>query len=128
MYTGWQDGLKCFARSFAVRFVGKCEMFESHTSRLHIRNKEINLATSVCYVIPFTLPLGQWLSESLTDTKSGTWDCWDLLKSWETPVIGQICGKVAVIGQNCESHQIRGDWLNSRELATSRNPGGTDQR
>ena len=66
MLTGWQDGLKCFARSFAVRFVGKCETFES---RLHITNEET--------INPFSLPLGQWLSGC-------TWDCCDWLKSRET--------------------------------------------
>ena len=51
-------------------------------------------------------------------------DCCDWLKSREIPVIGQICCKVAVIDQNCESHGIHGDWLNLRELLRSL-PGGT---
>ena len=45
MYTGWQDSLKCFVRSLAVRFVGKCEMFET---RLHIGISE----TSSLSLIP----------------------------------------------------------------------------
>ena len=37
-----------------------------------------------------------------------------LCNSRKAPTIGPICGKVAVIVQNCKIAKIRGDWLNLR--------------